>query len=61
VSFTAREVILMLLKSSELHEKHAVATCNLGTISAFVEIQFLPQSTTLFNYEDLYINAFLRK
>jgi hypothetical protein len=28
-------VILMSLKSGGLHEKHAVATWNLGTISAF--------------------------
>jgi hypothetical protein len=30
-----RGVILMSLKSGELHDKHAVATWNLGTISAF--------------------------
>jgi hypothetical protein len=28
-------VILMSLKSGRLHEKHAAATWNLGTISAF--------------------------
>jgi hypothetical protein len=28
-------IILMCLKSGGLHEKHAVATWNLGTISAF--------------------------
>jgi hypothetical protein len=32
-----RRIILMSLKTGGLHEKHAVASWNLGTISAFLK------------------------
>jgi hypothetical protein len=35
VALPARELNFNKFKSGELHEKHAVATWNLGTISAF--------------------------
>jgi hypothetical protein len=37
VAWTASELNFDEFKSGRLHEKHAVATLNLGTISAFAE------------------------
>jgi hypothetical protein len=45
-------VILMSLKLGGLHEMHAVATWNLGTISAY-----LKENTTLHHYKDQLVNA----
>jgi hypothetical protein len=60
VALSAGELNFDKFKPGGLHEKHAVATWNLGTISAPTTQRYIPEDRTLHNYRCENLKSYIR-